>query len=39
MGWIKDVTGSTNNGLFVIAASLIVGGAIVLSMSKRVVDR
>ncbi|MGJ7580156.1 MFS transporter [Variovorax sp. RHLX14] len=39
VGWIKDVTGSTNNGLFVIAASLIVGGAIVLSMSKRVVNR
>ncbi len=39
VGWIKEVTGSTNNGLFVIAASLIVGGAIVLSMSKRKVNR
>ena len=39
VGWIKQVTGSTNNGLFVIAASLIVGGVIVLSMSKRKVNR
>lgn len=38
VGWIKDVTGSTNNGLFVIAASLIVGGAIVLSMSRRALE-
>ena len=39
VGWIKDVTGSTNNGLFVIAASLVAGGAIVLSMSKRALER
>ncbi len=39
VGWIKDVTGSTNNGLFVIAASLIVGGAIVLSMSRRALEQ
>ena len=34
VGWIKDLTGSTNNGLLVIAASLVVGSVIVLSMSK-----
>ena len=39
VGWIKDFTGSTNNGLLVIAASLVVGSAIVLSMSKKTVDR
>ena len=39
VGWIKDLTGSTNNGLLVIAASLVVGGAIVLSMSKTKVVR
>ena len=39
VGWIKDLTGSTNNGLLVIAASLVVGGAIVLSMSKKTVNR
>jgi D-galactonate transporter len=39
VGWIKDVTGSTDNGLFVIAASLLVGGGIVLSLSRRALDR
>jgi D-galactonate transporter len=39
VGFIKDATGSTNDGLFVIAASLLVGGAIVLSLSRRVLDR
>ncbi len=39
VGWIKDATGSTNNGLFVIAASLVMGSAIVLSMSRRTVNR
>lgn len=39
VGWIKDFTGSTNNGLLVIAASLVVGSVIVLSMSKKAVDR
>jgi len=35
VGWIKDATGSTNNGLYVIAASLVVGGAIVLKVTQR----
>ncbi|MBV9889882.1 MAG: MFS transporter, partial [Rhizobacter sp.] len=35
VGWIKDTTGSTNNGLYVIAASLVVGGAIVLAVAQR----
>lgn len=35
VGWIKDATGSTNNGLYVIAVSLIVGGAIVLAIAQR----
>ena len=39
VGFIKDNTGSTNAGLYVIAASLVIAGAIVLSMSRRVVDR
>ena len=39
VGWIKDLTGSTNNGLLVIAASLVAGSAIVLSMSKKTVNR
>ena len=35
VGWIKDATGSTNNGLYVIAASLVIGGAIVLTIAQR----
>lgn len=39
VGWIKDLTGSTNNGLLVIAVSLIAGSLIVLSLSKKTVNR
>jgi len=39
VGWIKTETGSSNVGLYVIAASLVVGAGIVLSLSRRVVDR
>ena len=35
VGWIKDATGSTNKGLYVIAASLVAGSAIVLSIAQR----
>ena len=38
VGWIKDATGSANNGLYVIAASLIVGAMVIVSMPKRVVQ-
>jgi nitrate/nitrite transporter NarK len=39
VGWIKDTTGSTNNGLYVIAASLVIGGAIVLAITRRGAQR
>ena len=39
VGWIKDATGSTNNGLYVIAASLLVGAAIVLAVAQRGVSK
>jgi len=39
VGWIKDLSGSTDTGLYVIAVSLVVGGAIALSMSKATVNR
>ena len=39
VGWIKDLTGSTNNGLLLIAACLVVGSAIVLSLSKKTVNK
>jgi nitrate/nitrite transporter NarK len=35
VGWIKDTTGSTNNGLYVIAVSLAIGGAIVVAIAGR----
>lgn len=35
VGWIKDSTGSINIGLYVIAASLVVGGAIVVTIAQR----
>ena len=35
VGWIKDATGSTNNGLYVIAATLVVGSAIILATTQR----
>lgn len=37
VGWIKTATGSTNSGLYVIAVSLIVGSAVVLSIPKRAI--
>ena len=39
VGWIKDLTNSTNIGLFVIAGCLAVGAAIILSLSKATVNR
>lgn len=39
VGWIKEVTKSTDIGLYVIAASLVIAAAIVLTMPKKVVNR
>lgn len=39
VGWIKDVTHSTDMGLYCVAVSLIVAAAIVLTMPKKVVNR
>ncbi|MBK4735342.1 MFS transporter [Noviherbaspirillum pedocola] len=39
VGWIKDVTHSTDMGLYCVAISLIAAAAIVLTMPKRVVNR
>lgn len=39
VGWIKDTTGSSNVGLYVIAASLVVGACVVQSLSRRALDR
>jgi hypothetical protein len=39
VGWIKDMTHSTDIGLYCVAASLIVAAAIVLTMPRSVVNR
>ena len=39
VGWIKDLTHSTDVGLYCVAASLVVAAAIVLTMPKGVVNR
>jgi D-galactonate transporter len=39
VGWIKDATGSTDNGLYVVAITLIICGSVVLNMSKKIVNR
>ena len=39
MGWIKELTHSHDLGIYLIAASLLVGAGLVLSMPRAVVDR
>jgi D-galactonate transporter len=39
VGWVKDLTQSTDIGLYVIAGSLVIAAAIVLTMPKSVVNR
>ena len=39
VGWIKDLTKSTDIGLYCIAASLVIAAAIVLTMPKAVVNK
>jgi D-galactonate transporter len=39
VGWIKDMTHSTDVGLYCVAGSLIVAAAVVLTMPKQVVNR
>lgn len=39
VGWIKDMTHSTDMGLYCVAASLLVAAAVVLTMPRSVVNR
>ncbi|MDY7573053.1 MFS transporter [Actimicrobium sp. CCI2.3] len=39
VGWIKDMTQSTDIGLYVIATSLVIAAAIVLTMPKKLVNK
>ena len=38
VGWIKDLTQSTNNGMYALAASLIVGALLTLSIPAKLVN-
>ncbi len=35
VGWLKDLTSSTNSGVYLLAASLVVGGLLTLSVQAR----
>ena len=39
MGWLKDLTHSTDYGMFMLAASLVVGGLLTLAMPARLVNK
>jgi len=39
VGWLKDATQSTNAGMYVLAASLLLGGLLTLAMPARMVNK
>ncbi|PFH07711.1 D-galactonate transporter [Collimonas sp. PA-H2] len=39
VGWLKDQTHSTNSGMYVLAASLLLGAALTLSVPKHLVNK
>ncbi|KAF3999818.1 MFS transporter [Glaciimonas immobilis] len=39
LGWVKTVTASTNNGVLVLAASLVIGGLLVFTIPAKLVNR
>ncbi|UDM49736.1 MFS transporter [Cupriavidus sp. MP-37] len=39
VGWLKDLTHSTDSGMYLLAACLVVGAALTLSVPKRLVSR
>lgn len=39
LGWVKTVTASTNDGVLVLAASLVIGGCLVFTLPARLVNR
>jgi MFS family permease len=38
VGWLKDATGSTDSGVYLLAAAMVVGAALTLSVPKRLVN-
>jgi len=39
VGWLKDATQSTNSGMYVLAASLVLGGLLTLTVPARLVNK
>ncbi|TCT10309.1 MFS transporter [Paralcaligenes ureilyticus] len=39
IGWLKDLTQSTNSGMFVLAACLLLGGLLTLTVPARLVNK
>jgi MFS family permease len=39
VGWLKDATQSTNAGMYVLAASLVIGGLLTLSLPAKLVNK
>jgi nitrate/nitrite transporter NarK len=39
VGWLKDLTGSTAAGMYVVAAALILGAILVVRIPARLVSR
>jgi nitrate/nitrite transporter NarK len=38
VGWLKDATGSTDAGVYLLAAAMVVGAALTLSVPKRLAN-
>jgi MFS-type transporter involved in bile tolerance (Atg22 family) len=39
VGWIKDLTGSTDVALYILSSVMLVGALLVLTVPARLVDR
>jgi nitrate/nitrite transporter NarK len=39
VGWLKDLTQSTNSGMYLLAVCLVVGGALTLSVPAASISR
>jgi nitrate/nitrite transporter NarK len=39
VGWLKDATQSTNSGMYVLAASLFLGGILTLAVPAKLVNK
>ena len=39
VGWLKDMTGTTNTGLYMLAACLVVGALVALAQPAKLVNK